>query len=99
VATWAKPYDQEPVTEGLRTNALAHGHMEGTHMTRGLFPDYLQIVGFKLYDKIFNGLLARFGRFNPFLEDLGPFLRPDLGGKLGVCCQLDAYIKHRLLKP
>jgi hypothetical protein len=48
---------------------------------------------------IFNGLLARFGRFNPFLEDLGPFLRPDLGGKLGVCYQLQAYINQRFLKP
>jgi hypothetical protein len=47
-------------------------------MTRGLREwgctlNFGQIVGFTLYNKIFNGLLARFGRFNPFLEDLGPF--------------------------
>jgi len=56
-------------------------------------------VGFKLYYKDFNGLLARFGRFNPFLEDLAPFLRPDLGGKLGDGYQFQAYINQRLLKP
>jgi hypothetical protein len=48
--------------------------------------------------KIFNGFLASFGRFWPFLEDLEPFLRPDLGGKLGVCCQLQAYINQRFLE-
>jgi hypothetical protein len=48
---------------------------------------------------IFNGFLTSFGRFSPFLEDLGPFLRPDLGGKLGVCYPLQAYINQRFLKP
>jgi hypothetical protein len=56
-------------------------------------------VGFILCIMIFNGLLARFGRFDPFLEELGPFLKPDLGGKLGVFYQLQAYINQRLLKP
>jgi hypothetical protein len=32
---------------------------------------------------IFNGFLSIFGRFNPFLEDLGPFLRPNIGGEVG----------------
>jgi hypothetical protein len=41
---------------------------------------------------IFNGFSACLGGFNPFLEDLRPFLRPDLGGKLRVCFQLQAYI-------
>jgi hypothetical protein len=45
-------------------------------------------VGFIPYVKDFNGLLARFERFNPFLEDIGPFLRPDLGGKLAHGYQL-----------
>jgi hypothetical protein len=40
---------------------------------------------------------ASFERFWPLLEDLELFLRPDLGGKLGVCCQLQAYINQRFL--
>ena len=47
---------------------------------------------------IFNGFLTSFGRSNPFLEDLGPFLRLDLGGKLGICFQLQAYINQRFLE-
>jgi hypothetical protein len=43
--------------------------------------------------------LAKFRRFSPFLEDLGPFLKPDLRGKLGVCYQIQTYINQRLLKP
>jgi hypothetical protein len=35
------------------------------------------------------------GRFWPFLEDLELFLRPNLGGKLGVFYQLQDYINQR----
>jgi hypothetical protein len=48
---------------------------------------------------ILNGFLARLRGFNPFLEDLGPFLRPDLGVKLGDDYQLQTYINQRLLNP
>jgi hypothetical protein len=40
---------------------------------------------------------ASFERFWPLLEDLELFLRPYLGGKLGVCCQLQSYINQRFL--
>jgi hypothetical protein len=48
-------------------------------------------VGFIHYYMIFNGLLARFGRFNPFLEDLGPFLRPYLGGSWEFVAKFKLY--------
>jgi hypothetical protein len=32
------------------------------------------------------------------LGDIGPFLRPDLGEKLGGCYQLQIYINHRVLE-
>jgi hypothetical protein len=44
-------------------------------------------------------ILARFERFWPLLEDLEPFFRPDLGGKLGIYYQLQVYINQRLLNP
>jgi hypothetical protein len=59
---------------------------------KGVAPLYFAKVGFKLYIMIFNGFLSQFGRFSPFLEDLGPFLRPDLGEKLGGCYPLQVYI-------
>jgi hypothetical protein len=48
---------------------------------------------------ILNGFLQQFLRYYPFLEDLGPFLRPDLRGKLGDGYQLQAYINQGFLKP
>jgi hypothetical protein len=66
---------------------MTKGPHEGGHTL--LFSKY----GF--YNYIMNILfnfLASFGRFWPLLEDLRPFLRPDLGEKLGVCCQLQFYI-------
>jgi hypothetical protein len=42
----------------------------------------------KLYDMFLNGFLAKSWRFNPFLEDLGPFLRLHLGEKSGDGYQL-----------
>jgi hypothetical protein len=40
---------------------------------------------------------ADFGRFLPKIEDIEPFLRPYLGGKLGGEPQLKLYINHRFL--
>jgi hypothetical protein len=54
---------------------------------------------FILCNVIFIDLWPDIGRFWPFLEDLGPFLSPYLGEKLGYGYQLQAYINHRLLKP
>jgi hypothetical protein len=48
---------------------------------------------------ILNGFLARLRGFNPFLGDIGPFLRPDLGGKLGDGYQLQIYINQAFLRP
>jgi hypothetical protein len=78
--------------------------MEGAQMTRGLrkrhCARFLAKNGY--FDHIIKILIDCFSiieRFNPFFEDLGPFWRLDIGGKLGGCCQLQAYIKQRLLKP
>jgi hypothetical protein len=40
-----------------------------------------------------------FGDFWPILGDIGPFLRPDLGGKLGDGYQLQIYINQTFLRP
>jgi hypothetical protein len=59
---------------------------------------YFPIIGFCNY--IINILIifsTSFEKFWPFLEDLELFLKPNLGGKLGVCCQLQAYINQRFL--
>jgi hypothetical protein len=48
--------------------------------------------------KIFNDFLSSLRGFFPFLGDLGPFLRPYLGGKLGDGYQLQAYKNQRLLE-
>ena len=40
-----------------------------------------------------------FGIYYPFLRDLGPFLRPDLGEKLGGCYQIQIYINQGFLNP
>jgi hypothetical protein len=39
------------------------------------------------------------GDFCPFLGDIGPFLRPDLGRKLGDDNQLQIYINQAFLRP
>jgi hypothetical protein len=44
-------------------------------------------------------LFIIFGEFWPILGDIGPFLRPDLEGKLGYGYQLHIYIKQGFLKP
>jgi hypothetical protein len=48
---------------------------------------------------IFIDFISNFGDFWPILGDIGPFLRPDLGGKLGDGYQLQIYIKKGLLDP
>jgi hypothetical protein len=76
--------------------------MEGSHVTRspelGGCTLFWPKSGFLTIYKIFIDFSANFGRFWPLLEDLELFLRPDLGGKLGVCCQLQAYINQRFLE-
>jgi hypothetical protein len=99
----ATPYDQGPIVKGLVHHALnnwPHGCVQVTRSLkiRGCTQYIFQKVGFKLYIMIFSDFITSFGRFSPFLEDLGPFLRPNLGGKLGVCCQLQAYINQRFLE-
>jgi hypothetical protein len=44
-------------------------------------------------------IFQHFWRFWSFLGDIGPFLRPDLGGKLGDGYQLQIYINQGFLKP
>jgi hypothetical protein len=41
-------------------------------------------MGLKLYCMIFMDLFSNFWRFNPFLEDLGPFFRPNLWGEVRI---------------
>ena len=48
-------------------------------------------VVIKLYKLIFNDLFSRIERFWSFLKDIGPFLRPNLGGKLGDGYQIQTY--------
>jgi hypothetical protein len=49
----------------------------------GVVPNLYVEVGFKLYNSDFIVLFSRFDGFYPFFRDLGPFLRPDIGEKLG----------------
>ena len=98
----AKPHDQElndkgPSAPGLISGPYGSAPYAQEHGEKGLHTYYWQKWVFTHYYMIVNGLLARFGRFSPFLEDLGTFLRPDLGGKLGVCYQIKAYINQRFL--
>jgi hypothetical protein len=76
--------------------------MEGTHATRDLrIGGCTLILAQKwvlLYYMIFSDFSVSFERFWPFLEDLEPFFRPDLGGKLGFCFQLQYYIIQRFLE-
>jgi hypothetical protein len=39
------------------------------------------------------------GDFCPFWEDIGPFFRPNIGGKLGDGYQLQIYINQDFLRP
>jgi hypothetical protein len=78
--------------------------MEVLHRTRSLrkrgctlYFSYLWVL--TLYYDFLNGFYSDIGRFNPFLRDLGPFFRPDLGGMLGDGYQLQAYINQRFLNP
>jgi hypothetical protein len=40
-----------------------------------------------------------FRDFWPILGDIRPFLRPNIGEKLGGCYLVQAYINQRFLKP
>jgi hypothetical protein len=62
-------------------------------------PDFWPKVGFIPYYMIFMDFFNSFGRFSPFWGDIGPFLRPDIGEKLGGCYPLLVYINQRFLKP
>jgi hypothetical protein len=44
-------------------------------------------------------LFSIIGDFWPILQDIGPFLRPDLREKLGDGYQLQIYINQSFLKP
>jgi hypothetical protein len=48
---------------------------------------------------IFYGLLASFLRFWLILGDIGPFLRPNLGRKLGDGYHIQIYINQVFLRP
>jgi hypothetical protein len=48
---------------------------------------------------IFVDFIQQFWRFLAFLGDIGPFLRPDLGRKLGDGYQLQIYINQAFLRP
>jgi hypothetical protein len=98
------PKDQELTKEGARAPILIlgpHGGSPGDQELedRGLRPIFSIKWGLKPYYNIFMDFLARFGRFNQFFEDLGPFFRPNLGGKLGFFYPLQVYIQKRFLNP
>jgi hypothetical protein len=84
--------------QNTQPEATWRGACDQEPANRGVAPYIIPKVGFVTILKDFNGFLTSFGRFSPFLEDLGPFLRPDIGEKLGVCCQLQVYINQRFLK-
>jgi hypothetical protein len=68
------------------------------HKKWGLRPTNICRVGFKLYNSDFIILFGRFDGVYPLLGDIRPFLRPDLGGKLGDGYQLQIYINHAFLR-
>jgi len=73
--------------------SLALGYMDAPNMTRsekikGEAPCFGIKWVFIPYYMILMDFSRSFERFSPFLEDLGPFLRPDLGEKLGGGYQL-----------
>jgi hypothetical protein len=52
-----------------------------------------------LYIKISIDLFSSFVGFWPILGDIGPFLRRDLGEKLGGCYPFLVYKNQRFLEP
>jgi hypothetical protein len=50
-------------------------------------------------DCTFIDFIQQIWRFWPILGDIGPFLRPDLGRKLGDGYQLQIYINQAFLRP
>jgi hypothetical protein len=95
----AKPHDQDLTGKGPARqpkdtwkNAIGLGARNS-----GVVPKFSQFWVLKLYNIFLLDFKLVFGRFCPLLEDLEPFLRPDLGRKLGSYYQLQTYIKHRFL--
>jgi hypothetical protein len=60
---------------------------------------YLPMWFLTLLKDFFNDFISKFGGFCPFLGDIGPFFRPDLGGELGDGYQLHIYINQDFLRP
>jgi hypothetical protein len=81
-----------PYGQATWKNAIGPGAQNS-----GVAPRFSQFWVLKLYNIFLFDFKLVFGRFCPLLEDLEPFLRPDLGRKLGGCCQLQAYINQRFL--
>jgi len=82
----------------LRGQHIELSHMEGAHVNRrGLHPLFSHLWVLNHIIKILIDFSASFEIFWPLLEDLELFFRPDLGGKLGFCFQLQDYINQRLL--
>jgi hypothetical protein len=63
-----------------------------------LHPVYAHFWVFKPYCIFLFDFKPVFGGFWSFLGDLEPFLRPDLGRKLGGCYQIQIYINQRFLE-
>jgi hypothetical protein len=59
---------------------------------KGLHPNISQEWFLYIIIAIFNDFYSTFRDFWPILCDIGPFLRPDLGGKLEDGYQLQIYI-------
>jgi hypothetical protein len=66
---------------------------------RGCTPIFLRSGLFYYIIWIFIDLWADVWIFSSFLGDIGPFFRPDLGGKLGDGYQLQIYINQGFLRP
>jgi hypothetical protein len=64
---------------------------------RGTHPNIFHLWVLKPYIKIFYCYYVDFWRILPIFEDLEPFLRPDLGRKLGGNLQINIYINNRVL--
>jgi hypothetical protein len=90
----AKPHDQDPTGKGPAPQPKDTWNSTirpGARNSR-VAPRFAQFWVLKLYNIFLFDFKPVFGRFCPLLEDLEPFFRPYLGGKLGGCCQLHTYI-------
>jgi hypothetical protein len=78
---------------------VPHDPDMGFHVAPQYWFVLLQKVGLNLILVILWVLFNIFWRFCPFLGDIGPFSRPDLGRKLGDGYQIQAYLNQAFLKP